>query len=654
MFKKKPNIKPLSPLRSSDRRKIADQIIADLGITIPSEEDGAKPKNGNDVAAVNIGAIRNTLLPENSLSARFTTTAGKELKQVSGTVYVGTHPGEEQRVLWIKLEERLIPTVYTLWRNPMTVPLLHTPDVVLQKLRGGADLMTPGLARGPPFPPKATQGSVVAIASLERPSVPMVVGVCEIDVASLQEVRGAKGHAVRGEHWFGDEIWAWSAGGGAGSQAPTELQGWEVNASVSGLTARMDSVAMDESDDESGHGGVSIHQDVIEEPKTLERNHFVEGEEGKPYEEVEENQKEFSTKEIDDTFWKAFLYGVYHFRSTNKSDQHHGLKFPVNQSAVISNLVLPFLPITTSAQAGSLNIKKTSWKNARKFIKALEKARLLKSKDRDGGECVVLDIDFEDPTITGFVPYKLPKKDTTGAECGGGGGGKAVTAGISPSDDSIGQKLKKVELYRPKEQLAPIFADANASQHAFYLPTELRPIITSYIESEKLISDTNKKLVHLDPILANAVFDGSTALDSEVLAKGSVPRDALVDRILKSCAPFWVILRNDASRDQVKANPGHAPKIYITLETRSGNKTVTKLSGVETFYIPPQPLAEELQKSCASSTSVNQLAGSSPKKPVMEVMVQGPQKEAVIKALERRGVNRQWVEVMDKTKGKKK
>lgn len=49
-------------------------------------------------------------MPENALSARFSTTAGPDLKQVSGTVYAGTHPGEDQRILWLKIEERLIPT----------------------------------------------------------------------------------------------------------------------------------------------------------------------------------------------------------------------------------------------------------------------------------------------------------------------------------------------------------------------------------------------------------------------------------------------------------------------------------------------------------------------------------------------------------------
>ena len=263
----------------------------------------------------------------------------------------------------------------------------------------------------------------------------------------------------------------------------------------------------------------------------------------------------------------------------------------------------------------------------------------------------MLDVDFDDPAVTSFVPYKLPKKDTVDAESGGG---KAISAGITPSDTSIGQKLTKIDLYKPKERLAPIFAASDASHHALYLPSELSSIINSYIDSEKLISDTNKRLINLDPILANAVFDGSTALDREVLAKGSVPRDALVDRIIKSCSPFWILLRNEETRDNAKAHAGRAPKIQITIETRAGNKKVTKVSGVEIFYISPQPLADELQKVCASSTSVSQLAGSSPKKPVMEVMVQGPQKDAVIRALEKRGVNRQWVEVNDKTKGKKK
>lgn len=301
-----------------------------------------------------------------------------------------------------------------------------------------------------------------------------------------------------------------------------------------------------------------------------------------------------------------------------------------------------------------LHIKKTSWKNAKKFIKALDKQKILKSKDRDGGETVVLVIDFDNPSIETFVPYKLPKKDTSGAETGGGGDGAAILAASSSGDNSIGQRLSQINLFRPKEQLSQVFEASNASVKHLYLSTEIRTIISSYIESEELVSPSKKRLVKLNPILANAVFDGQSSIDGEVLAKGVVPRDALIDRILESCLPFWAILRNEETRETVKTKAGHAPKIHLTYETRSGNKTVTKVSGVEIFHINPQPLADELQKACASSTSVNQLAGSSPKNPVQEIMVQGPQKDAVFKALEKRGVHKQWIEVLNKTKGRSK
>jgi translation initiation factor 2D len=167
------------------------------------------------------------------LTARFTTTAGPDLRELQGIVYVGTHPDGEERVLWFKLEhgpgadKRLYPTVYTLWHNPNLVPLLYTPEFVMGKLHGGADLMTPGLANEPPFPAKAVKGAVVAVASVDKHTVPLFVGICEIDVSALGEVQGTKGHAVRGLHWEGDELWAWSSASRPGRPAPEYLEGWD-------------------------------------------------------------------------------------------------------------------------------------------------------------------------------------------------------------------------------------------------------------------------------------------------------------------------------------------------------------------------------------------------------------------------------------------
>lgn len=315
----------------------------------------------------------------------------------------------------------------------------------------------------------------------------------------------------------------------------------------------------------------------------------------------------------------------------------------------MSNLIQPFLPAHTPEQAKDLQIKNASHKNIKKFIKSLDKEMLLKAKERNQHETTILDIDFDDRAIAEFKPYRLPKKETM-AGTSLGRGEKATTS-IDTNDSSIGQKLNIQQFFKPHERLRPLFEASKLTQ-TFFTPSEIRDAVTTYIESEKLVSANNKRLVKLNPLLANSVFDGTQPLDREVIAKGTVPRDALVDRVTSASSPQYLITRSGQQRSDDKPKAGLPPKVKIVLETRGGNKTVTKVSGVEAYFVAPQPLADELRKVCAGSTSVEQLVGSSPKSPVMEIMVQGPQRDAVVKALERRGVRPAWIEVVDKTKKK--
>ena len=154
--------------------------------------------------------------------------------------------------------------------------------------------MTPGLARGPPFPSKATKNGIVAIASLEKPSVPMVVGVCVIDVASLQQVQGTKGHAVRGEHWDGDEIWAWSQSGKPGGSAPNHIVGWDVD-DVEHLNLGVNDLSIESNEDEA-EGGVPLDNGTAKQLLNGTYNGFVAGEEGLPYEDAPIEDKELSSK----------------------------------------------------------------------------------------------------------------------------------------------------------------------------------------------------------------------------------------------------------------------------------------------------------------------------------------------------------------------
>lgn len=152
--------------------------------------------------------------------------------------------------------------------------------------------MTPGLARGPPFPAKAVKGAVVAVASLEKPSVPMLVGVCEIDVSGLTQVQGVKGHAVKGVHWNGDELWAWSQGGKPGVPSPDQIEGWDDETHEHVLGSSMAQLDLEVSDNEQDQGGVNLNED--KNIKVLSQSDYVEGED--VAEQVPFEREEMSTK----------------------------------------------------------------------------------------------------------------------------------------------------------------------------------------------------------------------------------------------------------------------------------------------------------------------------------------------------------------------
>lgn len=211
----------MAPLRSSDRRKLGDEVISRFELTSPDSaiQVASLDVSGTeaDDATKQRSILRNALCPENLQSARFMTTQGPDLRPVSGTVYVGSHTkSDAPRVLWFWVDDQLCPTVYTLWRFPRLIPDMLTADMVIDKLQGGADLMTPGLGNGPPFDRRATKGAVVAVSGVSKPDQPMAVGTCLVDISALGSVQGVKGAAVRTLHVEGDELWSFSMTGKAG------------------------------------------------------------------------------------------------------------------------------------------------------------------------------------------------------------------------------------------------------------------------------------------------------------------------------------------------------------------------------------------------------------------------------------------------------
>ena len=149
--------------------------------------------------------------------------------------------------------------------------------------------MTPGLAYGPPFPEKATRNAVVAVASVEKPTVPCVVGIAEIDISALGKVQGSKGHAVRSEHWEGDELWAWSSGGKPGLPAPDSINGWAVESDdIAEIEEGLERLGVENDEEtEEDQGGVLLDAGS-EVARSKDRNEFVDGEQLEAFQSVEE------------------------------------------------------------------------------------------------------------------------------------------------------------------------------------------------------------------------------------------------------------------------------------------------------------------------------------------------------------------------------
>jgi translation initiation factor 2D len=112
-----------------------------------------------------------------------------------------------------------------------------------------------------------------------------------------------------------------------------------------------------------------------------------------------------------------------------------------------------------------------------------------------------MDIDFKDRQVEAFVPYRLPKKD---APSGASANGKSA-APLS-AESSVGQKLKLVSLLRPKEKLAPILHASKADPRGLFTPAELKQLLIAYVEAENLIDPKNRRLVKINPQIADALL----------------------------------------------------------------------------------------------------------------------------------------------------
>jgi len=150
-----------------------------------------------------------------------------------------------------------------------------------------------------------------------------------------------------------------------------------------------------------------------------------------------------------------------------------------------------------------------------------------------------------------------------------------------------------------------------------------------------------------DSILLDALSDLKANKRKELREVEFLRRNEVADKIIGNMQP-WFEIAAEGKESVVKK--GELKQISVLVKARQGRRAATCVTGFENFQVDADDLAEELRKSCASSTSVNPLPG---KGAGQEVMVQGKQSKAVTDLLLAKGVPKQWIEVKDTTTGKK-
>lgn len=179
MFKKNPQPKALANIKSSERRKLYQEICTTYKL---DPEDISKE-------------MEVQLLPIVTKQATFKSPQGH-----SGTIY----RDENETPTWFRPRGGIpYPSVFILWKISF-LPTVMTHPHVIEVLQNGADLMLPGTI--PPFDSRCTKGSVVGIVDSKNPSVIKAVGVCKLDLTGFTKVVGRTGTAVEVLHHMSDQL----------------------------------------------------------------------------------------------------------------------------------------------------------------------------------------------------------------------------------------------------------------------------------------------------------------------------------------------------------------------------------------------------------------------------------------------------------------
>ncbi|CAK5270936.1 unnamed protein product [Mycena citricolor] len=609
MFKKPlGTLKTSAPLRSSDRRKLKQRVVAAHGLS---------PEDGDD------------LVPEGILSLKFHTHL-----DVPGTVYISPH-GDP---LWFtvgKGSDELIPSIYTLWKRPQgLLPFLSTPEAVIPALVGGADLMIPVVH----ISKSLQEGQLVTIrryvgGKTGSLSAPLAVGKMALSGDAIRDGQQAKGKAVHIIHTWKDHLWDM---GSKPDRGPEEIPLSLAQDSESEGTSRADdSVAQ------------NSPSDALPDPAPAQEASSV----------ADDALPAYSASDISTLLQTAAVQAVAMILCNVPASS-----FPISGSIFYSSYVLPSRPAFPSSILPSPNespnplditIKNSIHKSMTSFLKSLEKISLvtLKAPPKHGQqtEVSVTGVNTKHPLVAGHKPFVSVKAiEETAAK-------KALRQerlkeAEQKSEHWVEVKellkphLKSVELfnalggrYRGSNYDSRVLLMSIPSAETLYSVTEVRAKVNEYITSNGLVNPRDQAYINVDPVLSHVIAPKKGKGEASIAAVEFLKRDDLMRQVVEQMQPWHEITAPG------KEPVGALKPIQVVMKMRQGRKAATLISGFEPFLIlVAEDMAEDLRKLCAGATSVSQRTGGIQG---LEVLVQGKQSKIVTDYLTEKGIRKEWIQV---------
>ncbi|CAG8493071.1 15309_t:CDS:2, partial [Racocetra fulgida] len=249
------------------------------------------------------------ILPDRIHRANITT-----YNDFHGMIYI-----EEKNPIWFRFDKDkkdiLIPSVYILWRFPNLLPKIPTFAPVISKLRGGANLMIPGIA----FPPEG-----------------------------LPDVReGEIGIAVQIVHIYRDHLWSM----GDKSQLPEDE---EVKTDSVSQDQESEEQAFNETTDEAieESGEIAdLHAETTNDEEQVIEGSYEEESESKNSG-VDKSSSKYTTAEVDNLLQASFYQALLEKLTPSGT-------FPITSSQLYSAYILPSRPVGTD---NDVDVKKSSYK----------------------------------------------------------------------------------------------------------------------------------------------------------------------------------------------------------------------------------------------------------------------------------------------------